>query len=354
VASTKPNIVIQTAFLGDLLLAIPLFKHLKQLYPSQKLYLVCREGLGGILKSLELVDEVFEIKKSDRQSYKKILKTLNKTEFQILICPHESLRSALFTFQLKASKKISYDHWWNFFVFNETITRDLNLPDPLRQLSLISSLEHKMAMLVDQYSDEHSISSLGPIPEWASMALPEKINFQLPATLPDAFLGFSKKIICLFPGSVWATKQWKIDGFIELARRFKNENYEVVILGSKPELSLGQAIANAIPGVHNLIAQTSLQETLALLKVACVVVTNDSAGQHLAAVAGTATVSLFGPTVLDLGYRPWNPKALVVENKTITCRPCGKHGHKTCPIGTHICMTMVTADQVWEAVKKLL
>lgn len=352
-ASTKPNIIIQTAFLGDLLLAIPLLKEIKKTFPNQKLYLICREGLGSLLKNLGLVDVFFEVKKGDRDSYKKILKEISSLEFENLFCPHMSMRSALFSLQLKAEKKVGYDEWWNSFVFNEKMPRDINLPDALRQLSLMAPFDNTIAANIDQYADEHSISILGPVPEWASMDVHERIQFELPKELQsiDESRG-AIKIACLFPGSVWATKQWTVNGFIEIARRLTKEKFKVLILGSKPELSIGEEIAKEVPGSENWIAKTKLEETLAIIKYAKIVVTNDSAGQHLAAVAGVPTVSIFGPTVLELGYRPWNPRADVVENKNITCRPCGKHGHQKCPVGTHVCMISVTADMVWESIKK--
>jgi heptosyltransferase-2 len=84
-----------------------------------------------------------------------------------------------------------------------------------------------------------------------------------------------------------------------------------------------------------------------------VVVSNDSGAMHLASVAEVPTVAIFGPTVLEFGYQPWNNMSAVVENKEINCRPCGKHGHEKCPIGTHVCMTSISANQVLEKIKAL-
>ena len=48
-------------------------------------------------------------------------------------------------------------------------------------------------------------------------------------------------------------------------------------------------------------------------------------------------------------YRPWQNKAVVVQNKNLDCRPCGKHGHASCPIKTHECMKSIAPSQVLEA-----
>jgi heptosyltransferase-2 len=75
-------------------------------------------------------------------------------------------------------------------------------------------------------------------------------------------------------------------------------------------------------------------------------VCNDSGAQHLAGLVGTPTVSIFGPTVPQQGFVPWNPNVQLIENKNLKCRPCGKHGPESCPIGTHECMNSIKPDQV--------
>ena len=117
-------------------------------------------------------------------------------------------------------------------------------------------------------------------------------------------------------------------------------------MGGPGEEELATRISKLIPGSLNLAGKTSPLESLQVLAQADVVVTNDSAGQHMAALVGAPTVSVFGPTVLEFGYRPWNSKAKIVERKGLACRPCGKHGHHKCPIGTHECMKKITATEV--------
>jgi heptosyltransferase II len=68
---------------------------------------------------------------------------------------------------------------------------------------------------------------------------------------------------------------------------------------------------------------------------------------------GIPTVAVFGPTTLDLGYRPWQNRALVVQ-KDLECRPCGKHGAAKCPLGTHACMKTVRPPDVLTAIDRLL
>ena len=69
---------------------------------------------------------------------------------------------------------------------------------------------------------------------------------------------------------------------------------------------------------------------------------NDSGAMHMASVVDCPTVAVFGPTVQELGYKPWNSKAVVMEDNQLLCRPCGQHGGRSCPIVTHQCMENVS------------
>ena len=74
----------------------------------------------------------------------------------------------------------------------------------------------------------------------------------------------------------------------------------------------------------------------------------------MAASVNTAVVVIFGPTTLELGFRPWSNNSKIVQNSNLNCRPCGKHGHQVCPLGHHHCMINIKADSVIKAALDLL
>ncbi len=356
-ASSRRILVIQTAFLGDLLLSVPLFKYLRQSFPQSEISLVCRRGFGDLFRNLGIVDHVAEIIKKDRASYKAAIRQLKTTDFDLLLSPHESLTSARMAASLKARHKIGFKKWWNSYFFTETVKKDWGFPDALRQMSLLQNhdpnLKKKLIEFRRQDLDwkKSDRVRLSPVPEWASPAievsrLPTLVvreKFQLP----------SPGYICLFPGSVWKTKQWTEKGFAELGQLLSQSGLPVVLMGGRGEEELASRIQAQIPDCLNLVGASHLMETLAILSMARLVVTNDSAGQHLAALVQAPTVAIFGPTVLDFGFRPWSSKATVVERQGLACRPCGQHGHHHCPIGTHECMRSIQATEVLERIEGL-
>lgn len=293
-----------------------------------------------LFKDNPLYSEVYELKKSDSEAYAKLQTQLKATEFSEIYCPHESLRSALFVQKLIAKKKIGYKKWWNFWIFSQRYARDRSMPDAIRQLSLarheIPDWDQKMKQI--RPNGTESSQGLQDVPEWASL------DIELAKSTAED-ITVMKPYICIFPGSVWNTKRWTTAGFTELVKKL-DRSHSVVLMGSPNERDLCETIRANNPRVLNMAGNLSLTQSMHVLKSAFLCISNDSGGQHMAAAVGTPVISIFGPTTLDLGYRPWITKSVVVENKNLKCRPCGKHGHNKCPIGTHECMTSITPQDV--------
>jgi len=340
-------------------------KKMKELWPDQKLVLVCRQGLGDFFLRTRLVDEVFEIKKGQRDSYQRVVEALKTSSVHTLVSPHESLRTAFFSRKIKARQKISFAKAWNRFFYGLRVAKNYELPDALRQLSLLQSFDVKLQYQIEAYASSrqaYRVDKTGLLsapPEWASMSLREFYETEkerLAPLLTSLGLGFEnlKKAVALFPGSVWATKRWTETGYIQTGRKLAQQGIPVLVMGGPGEEDLCERVAQAIPQALNLCAKTSIFESALLLSQMVAVVGNDSASMHLAATSGTPSVVIFGPTILQFGFRPWQDKVYVVEKSDLSCRPCGKHGHKACPLRTHACMKRLVPEEVLQKVQSLL
>ncbi|HEX4926069.1 MAG TPA: glycosyltransferase family 9 protein [Bdellovibrionales bacterium] len=315
------------------------------------LELVCRKGFGAFMRETGLADKVYEVEKSNAASYASLARELGARDFELLVSPHQSLRSALFARKIRAQRKLGFKTWWNGLVFGDRIERPMHLPDALRQLSALAPADPELRELLSaaQTSFHNRAPLFEPvdlqqIPEWASMRV-ERF-----ARKP---LAKRARRIVLAPGSQWATKRWTPEGFRRVGLAFKESGYEIALAGSAPEKPICAEIAAGIPGAVDLCGRTSLIELAELFGDSALLIVNDSGLMHMGAVAEIPTVAVFGPTTLELGYRPWQPKALVVESE-LPCRPCGKHGHQVCPIGTHACMKQIQSDSVLQLARKLL
>ncbi len=341
------HVVIQTAFLGDLFLSIPFLRQIKKNFPHDELILVCKNGLGEFFLREKIVDQVLEINKNDRESYKKAIRSLKQDSQQIqnLYCVHRSIRSQLMSLQIRARRKIGFKSPFGFFIFDDQIKYQKNWPEALRQLKILTSTIPAVAvnLLEKDWSYLNDVDELGQLANIPPLFDP---SFPRPQALT--------KKIAVFPGSVWATKQWTRQGFATVAEAFTKLGYEVFLMGGPGERPLCDEIHKLSPSSQVLAGTQSIYQSVQFIKSCCLVISNDSAPAHMAASQKTPVVSIFGPTTLNLGFRPWTSNVSVVENNHLNCRPCGKHGHQQCPLGHHHCMNQLEAQCVIQAGIKLL
>ena len=161
------------------------------------------------------------------------------------------------------------------------------------------------------------------------------------------------QLLALAPGSIWDTKRWP--HFPALAARLA-PLYRLVVVGGADDNALAAEIARASgpERVINATGKLSLLASTELLSRCAALVTNDSAPQHLASAAGTPTLTIFGPTAPEFGFGPLAPRHATIGNESLTCRPCHPHGPKVCPLGHWKCMRELEVEQVSRALNSLL
>ena len=160
------NLVYQTAFWGDLLLAIPLLKYMRRMDPERKIVLACRKGFGGFMKDLGLCDEVVEVDKSDSESIQQSTKELKKRQYHWIISPHQSFRTALALRGLKAEIKVGFSDWWNFWAFDKRVNRPQSWPDAVRQLYLATAIDPSLDSRLQRVEPFFTQRAGAAIPEW--------------------------------------------------------------------------------------------------------------------------------------------------------------------------------------------
>ncbi len=338
----KSNLVIQTAFLGDLILSIPLLKRIKKLFPEDKLIVMCKSGLGEFLLKEHLVDEVVEVEKGNSVSYRQARTALEAYQLRNVYCVHRSMRSSLFSAGLKAQRKFGFSSLLGFWIFDEVIDYPAANPEVLRQMAILESSDPET--LEQLAAEDYSVLNDAGLP-----AVP--LFFSFPVSVRKHA---PSKRVAIFPGSVWATKKWTKAGFAELAVMLRKAGYQIDLLGGPTEKKLCAEIAAQAGDVQVLAGRLTIAETIRSLADYDLVITNDSAPTHMAAYQNTAVLTIFGPTVLKQGFRPWSNKAVVVENAELKCRPCGKHGHNVCPLTHHNCMNTISAKAVFTKALKFL
>lgn len=354
----KPKILyFQTAFLGDLFLSIPSLKYLKENYPGHELHLYCRKPFADLFVKLGLVDKAFEVNKNNKKEFSHIFSEMKSNKYDYIFTPHPSFRSAWMSFNLKAKRTIGYKLNWYSYLFKKQIKRNLKLPEAARQLALVDSELNKHQSQLEKWP--HRLQALAvnktfldlgedKIPSWVSLNITKEVN----SWQSKQSIEIEKGLVLMAPGSVWETKKWSKESFINLGLLLSKAGYKVGVMGAPNESELCAEVSSEIPGSVDVSGQ-NLLPTLSMMSQARLVIGNDSGSIHMAASVNVPVVSVFGPTAPELGYRPWVQPMAIVQ-KDLSCRPCGKHGSNQCPIGTHECMKSVSAAEVFKACMKLL
>jgi len=160
-------------------------------------------------------------------------------------------------------------------------------------------------------------------------------------------------IVALAPGSAWGTKRWPY--YVELARRLADD-FRIAIIGSNADVAVASEISEAVPAgcVIDGAGRLSLLASAELIGRAQAIVTNDSAPQHLASAMGTPTLAIFGPTVPEFGFGPLAERNAVAGHTGLSCRPCDRHGPQRCPLGHWRCMRELTPDYISSLLTEVL
>jgi heptosyltransferase-2 len=158
--------------------------------------------------------------------------------------------------------------------------------------------------------------------------------------------------VALAPGSAWGTKRWPY--YADLAKRL-TEDFRIAVVGSRDDSAVAAEIIRAVPSGSAINGVgLPLLASAELIGRAQAIVTNDSAPQHLASAMGTPTLTIFGPTVPEFGFGPIAQRHIVAGHESLTCRPCDRHGPQSCPLSHWRCMRELTPEYISSLLTEVL
>lgn len=332
----KLNIlIIQTAFIGDMILTTPLIGKTKEHFINSHIDVLAIPSTKILLQNNPDVHaiHVYDKRKSDKgpKGFFRICRSIQQANYHLVISPHRSLKSALIAWYSRAPNRISFSNSAGAFLFNMSVPENRSLHETDRILALLRPLG----------CDTDSVRPC---------VYPSEADQQTVTALFDK----SKKAVALAPGSVWATKRWPVKYFHHLATALAERGYSVFLIGGESDRTLCQEICTEThKHIINFAGQMDLLQSAALLQRCSVLVTNDSAPMHLASATATPVVAIYGPTVRGFGFYPYQVKHKIIE-KDLPCRPCSKHGGRRCPIKTHECMEKISPQEVLDEVIKII
>jgi heptosyltransferase-2 len=329
-------LIIQTAFLGDVILCTPLIKAIRKLFPNSFISFLLIPQTKNILENNPHLNEIIVYDKKGREkgvkNFFRMVEKIKKRNFDLAIIPHRYLRSALLAYLAKIPQRIGFDKSIGSFLFTKRVTYQNNWHEVERNLSLLSDFNHGL---------------LDRTPE----LFPGSEDFSYASQLlRDSGVKENDKMVGIAPGSVWATKRWLPERFAEVSDFLIEEaGAKVIFLGSKEDEKLCSEIAKLMEEKPVILTgKTNILQSAAIISKCEVILSNDSAPVHIASAMRKPVVAIFGSTVPEFGFAPYGEGNIIIEKK-MKCRPCGIHGENRCPKKHFKCMTEITTQEVFEA-----
>jgi len=361
-------LLIKLSAVGDVVHTFPVLNKLRRRYPAAQIDWLVSSSIAEFLSPHPAIKNVLEFAREEwakpwrltpLTNSARLAVRLRATGYDLVVDLQGQLRSGLFARATGAPVRIGFGkpvarRW-------EEMLR--KLPDEARKHAWqgaregswlaythtipLSSLEMHA---VDRYLavgpmlglDDGAADFSFPVPREATDRIDALLHYYDIANL---------KLVAMAPGTVWETKQWRREGFAEVARHFLQKGLAVTLIGASRERALCEEVAALAPGAINLAGETTLPELAALIRHSAISVTNDSGPMHLAVALGRPVVSVFGPTY-PLWAGPYR-RADAVLQADIPCVPCYLRQLSRCP-HAHDCMRGVTAHAVIERAESIL
>ncbi len=343
VPGTERVLIAQSGFLGDVVLTTPLIAELRRRFAPVSLSVLTTPQAKPLLEYHPAVDHVLvDAKRSTNQGVVGLLRAarrLRQERFTLALAPHKSLRTALLLALAGIPQRVGFRQSPGWFLYHHTAVRDPQRHEVERILCLMRA-----------FGVEPDACERIPF-----VAYGEQAEAHAQTLLREAGVTVTDTIFIVCPGSVWPTKRWTIEGYAALIRRLEKDYGRVLICGGSSDIPIARAIhMQAHQQGVDLTGRADLQTFMALTDHARLVISNDSAPMHIAVARGVPVVAIFCATTPSLGYSPYSTRAVVVEKTELFCRPCSRHGGRSCPRGTKDCMRLLSVHEVLAGVDQLL
>ena len=307
-------LIIQTAFIGDVVLATPMAEALAQLDNAEVHFLV-RKGNESLLENNPFIDRILIWNKHQNKlrNLFQLGNEIRKEKFDCVINLQRFASTGFLTWRSGAAKKIGFQENPFSFCFSSKFKHEVNngWHEVNRNLELLREF----------------------VPgDFPPRLFPSVQNFEAVTEFK------SKPYVCVAPSSVWFTKQWPKENFIQLVSELAKKHH-VFLLGAKGDFDLCEEVRGVENfNATNLCGKLNFLESAALMRDATMNFVNDSAPMHFASAMNAPTTAFFCSTIPEFGFGPLSDRSRIVEsNENLACRPCGLHGKKSCPLGHFKC-----------------
>jgi heptosyltransferase-2 len=322
-------LIIQTAFIGDVVLATGLIEKLHRFFPDAAIDFMVRKGNESLLTGHPYLREVLVWDKKNGKFSKlmKLVSVVRQKKYDKIINVQRFAATGMLTAFSGAKEKIGFDKNPLSFLFDSAVKHVIS-KDGLAKHEIERNND-----LIREFTDE----------------IAEKPKLHPGATDFAAVAAYKNhRYITVSPASVWFTKQYPAEKWISFLDKLPPD-LNVYLLGGPGDHELGETIRSKThhTGVLNLSGKLSFLQSAALMKDALMNYVNDSAPMHFASAMNAPVAAVYCSTLPSFGFGPLSDRRFVIEiEETLPCRPCGLHGLKVCPLGHFKCAFHIRDEQL--------
>jgi len=322
-------LVIQTAFIGDAVLATGIIEKLHQFYPFAQIDYLVRKGNESLFENHPFLQEVliWDKKTAKYSHLLKILWLIRSKKYNLVIDVQRFAATGLLTVLSGAKATIGFDKNPLSFLFTRKIKHVVS--DGTHTLHEIE----RNQQLIRSMSDD--------VP-----ALPKLYPSQKDREFVQQYK--SQKYICIAPSSVWFTKQFPADKWVSFIHKLP-EGVVVHLLGGPADFEICDDIFSQCShmAIFNLAGKLSFLQSTSLMEDAVMNYVNDSAPMHFASSVNAPVTAIYCSTVPSFGFGPLSSNSNIVEvQEVLDCRPCGLHGKSECPLKHFNCANHIKDQQL--------
>jgi len=319
-------LIVRLSSLGDILLSTPLIRSIKVRFPKTKIDFVVREKYKDLLLLNPHLRNIF-IYNYDEEKLKILQNKTRENNYDLIIDLQNNFKSRLLL-KCYSSSVIRFK--------KNNINKFLLVHFKINKLKNSKQIAVRYASTLENFQ------------------LDDKGLQLITDKIPNPVLNGVENLIGICPGSKHFTKMWPEEYFIQLAKLLEENHYKVVLFGGKDDAKVCERISSKLSSVINLCNNNNILQTAADMKCCKVIYCNDSGLMHTATAVNVPVIAFFGSTVKEFGFTPYNSKNLILENNSLSCRPCTHIGRDSCPEEHFKCMKEITPQLAFEKLSLIL
>lgn len=324
------TLIIRFSSIGDIVFTTVLPRAFKAKESDVQVHFLTMKDYSDLIQFNPNIDKkIYYNKETGIKGLFKLIKILKLEKYDLIYDAHNSLRSNIILLFLRSSQIIQYKKnrikrfLLTFFKFNTF--KSFEYP----HVRFLNGL--KKIFIEDKVS----------VPQ---IFIPQETLETMKIKIQNSFTENNRKLVAIAPGAKWPLKRW--DKYLDLVDKLK-DTYNVVLLGGKTDWICDE-IALDRPNVVSFAGNLRIIESIAVLSLSDLVISNDTGLLHAAEAVGKDVVSIMGPTTKELAC-PFRKNSKVFETK-LWCRPCSKHGAGFCISGARACLTKISVDDIYNYV----